>query len=172
MLDHEITDAPAGQFGQTLAQLVRELARDHRVELLVVVPGVVVAAEARPVLAQDLGDRLPAPERRLNLLFSATLSHRVLELAYKSHDMAPFASDLGHDGPPFRWDPARRASLRAELDAAFFHLYDLDRDAILEEPGEIVASIRSNPDTPRKCTTEEKALVEIRAKIDRRLHLS
>jgi ATP-dependent RNA helicase RhlB len=27
--------------------------------------------------------RLPAPERRLNLLFSATLSHRVLELAYE-----------------------------------------------------------------------------------------
>jgi ATP-dependent RNA helicase RhlB len=27
--------------------------------------------------------RLPAPERRLNMLFSATLSHRVLELAYE-----------------------------------------------------------------------------------------
>jgi ATP-dependent RNA helicase RhlB len=27
--------------------------------------------------------RLPDPERRLNMLFSATLSHRVLELAYE-----------------------------------------------------------------------------------------
>ncbi len=39
-----------------------------------------------------------------------------------------------------------------------WYLYDLDRDAILEEPGEIVASIRSKPDTPRTCTTEEKAM--------------
>ena len=29
-----------------------------------------------------------------------------------------------------------------------WYLYDLDRDAILEEPGEIVASIRSKPETP------------------------
>ena len=36
------------------------------------------------------------------------------------------------------------------------YLYDLDRDVILEEPGEIVASIRSKPKTPRKCITEGK----------------
>ena len=42
--------------------------------------------------------------------------------------MAPFARDLGDDGPPFRWDVERRAQLRAELDACFFHLYGLDRD--------------------------------------------
>jgi hypothetical protein len=48
-----------------------------------------------------------------------------------------------------------------------WYLFDLGREAILEEPGEIVASIRSKPDTPRKCTTEEKTLVEIRAKIER-----
>jgi superfamily II DNA or RNA helicase len=39
-----------------------------------------------------------------------------------------------------------------------WYLYDIDRDATLEEPGEIVANIRSEPDTPRKCTTEEKTL--------------
>jgi hypothetical protein len=27
------------------------------------------------------------------------------------------------DGPPFRWDEDRRFLIRAELDAAFFHLY-------------------------------------------------
>jgi hypothetical protein len=48
-----------------------------------------------------------------------------------------------------------------------WYLYDLDRDAILEEPGEIVASIRSEPDTPRYCTTEQKTLVEIRARVER-----
>lgn len=50
-----------------------------------------------------------------------------------------------------------------------WYLYDLDRDAILEEPGEIVASIRSKPETPRKCTTEEKTLVEIRAKFEKHI---
>ena len=50
-----------------------------------------------------------------------------------------------------------------------WYLYDLDRDAILEEPGEIVASIRSKPETPRKCTTEEKTLVEIRAKVEKHI---
>ena len=50
-----------------------------------------------------------------------------------------------------------------------WYLYDLDREAILEEPGEIVASIRSKPETPRKCTSEEKTLVEIRGKIDKHI---
>jgi superfamily II DNA or RNA helicase len=50
-----------------------------------------------------------------------------------------------------------------------WYLYDLDRDAILEEPGEIVASIRSKPDTPRTCTTEEKTLVELRAKVEKHI---
>ena len=50
-----------------------------------------------------------------------------------------------------------------------WYLYDLDRSAILEEPGEIAGSIRSTPETPRQCTTEEKTLVEIRAKIEKHI---
>jgi superfamily II DNA/RNA helicase len=50
-----------------------------------------------------------------------------------------------------------------------WYLYDLDRDRIFEEPGEIVASIRSKPETPRKCTTEEKTVVEIRVKIEKHI---
>jgi hypothetical protein len=53
---------------------------------------------------------------------------RVLELTYTAWDLEPFAEDVGYDGPPFRWDPARRFLLRAELDAAFFHLYGLSKD--------------------------------------------
>lgn len=53
---------------------------------------------------------------------------RVLELTYTAWDLAPFARDCGYDGPPYRWDDARRFLLRCELDAAFFHLYGLDRD--------------------------------------------
>ncbi|MEV1328540.1 DNA methyltransferase [Micromonospora costi] len=55
---------------------------------------------------------------------------RVLELAYTAHDMAPFARDLGDEGAPFRWDEDRRAVIRAELDALFFHLYGTSRDDV------------------------------------------
>ena len=53
---------------------------------------------------------------------------RVLELTYTAWDMQPFAPDCGYDGPPFRWDEGRRFLLRCELDAAYFHLYGLNRD--------------------------------------------
>ena len=52
----------------------------------------------------------------------------VLRLTYTSHDMAPFARDLGYSGPPFTWDEEERRHLRARLDALYFHLYGLDRD--------------------------------------------
>jgi hypothetical protein len=47
----------------------------------------------------------------------------VLRLTYTAWDMEPFAKDLGHDGPPFRWDERERRHLRARLDALYFHLY-------------------------------------------------
>lgn len=55
---------------------------------------------------------------------------RVLELTYTSHSLAPFARDLGYDGPPFGWDEDRRALLRAELDAFYARAYNLDRDEL------------------------------------------
>ena len=51
----------------------------------------------------------------------------VLRLNYTAHDMAPFARDLGYDGPPFVWDEEERRHLRARLDALYFHLYGLSR---------------------------------------------
>ncbi|MGA7495234.1 MAG: hypothetical protein WBX00_00735 [Isosphaeraceae bacterium] len=59
---------------------------------------------------------------------SSWLLPRILELTYTAWDLAPFANDCGYDGPPFRWDKARRFLLRSELDAAFFHLYGVNRD--------------------------------------------
>ena len=50
-----------------------------------------------------------------------------------------------------------------------WYLYDTDRDSILEEPAEIVGSIRSKVNTPRKCTTEQKELVQIRTKIEKHI---
>jgi type I restriction-modification system DNA methylase subunit len=65
---------------------------------------------------------------------SSTLSswfdRRVLELTYTAWDLKPFAQDVGDDGPPFVWNDDRRFFLRAELDAAFFHLYGIERDNV------------------------------------------
>ncbi len=58
------------------------------------------------------------------------IAPRVLELTYTAHDLAPFARDLGYDGPPFAWNPERRALLRAELDAYYAKLYGLTRDEL------------------------------------------
>jgi hypothetical protein len=58
------------------------------------------------------------------------ISERVLELVYTAVDMEPFARDMGYAGPPFAWDPARRFTLRCELDALFFHLYGICRDDV------------------------------------------
>ena len=55
---------------------------------------------------------------------------RILELTYTAYDLKPWAEDLGYDGPPFPFDPDRRAQLRAELDAYFARLYGLTRDEL------------------------------------------
>jgi len=85
-------------------------------------------AEQLPVLPPETYDQA-APwdsERRLD----HWLAGRVLELTYTAWDLQCFARDLGWRGPPFRWDEARRPLLRAELDAAFFHLYAIGRDDV------------------------------------------
>jgi hypothetical protein len=70
---------------------------------------------------------------------------RVLELTYTSHDLKPWAEDLGYDGPPFRFDPERRSLLRAELDAFYAHLYGLNRDELryILDPADVMG-----PDYP------------------------
>ena len=58
----------------------------------------------------------------------ALVRDHVLRLTYTAHDVAPFARDLGYDGPPFPWNDDDRRHLRARLDALYFHLYGLSRD--------------------------------------------
>lgn len=55
---------------------------------------------------------------------------RVVELAFTSSDLQLFARDCGYEGLPFSWDEGRRSQLRAELDAAFFHLYGISVDDV------------------------------------------
>ncbi len=58
------------------------------------------------------------------------LIKRLLELSFTAWDLEGLARDLDYVGPPFRWDIGRRELLRAELDAAFFHIYGIDRDDV------------------------------------------
>ena len=75
----------------------------------------------------------------------AFITPKVLELSYTSHSLAPFARDLGHDGPPFAWDEDRRALLRADLDAFYARAYGLTRDELryILDPADI-----KGPDYP------------------------
>jgi hypothetical protein len=59
----------------------------------------------------------------------AIIRDHVLRLSYTAHDLKRFAEDLGYQGAPFPWDAEERLHLRARLDALFFLLYGLDRDA-------------------------------------------
>ncbi len=55
---------------------------------------------------------------------------RVLELTYTAWDLQPFAQDVGYDDAPFVWDEERRFLMRCELDALYFHLYQIARDEV------------------------------------------
>ena len=67
---------------------------------------------------------------------------RVLELTYTAHDLKPWAEDLGYDGPPFAFNPERRAVLRAELDACYARLYGLTRDELryILDPADVMGA--------------------------------
>lgn len=89
------------------------------------------------------------------------ISINTLELIYTSWDMEPFALDFGWSGPPFRWDEERRFTLRAELDAAFFHLYlqatadgqwtpaRVNEGAVRDETDEELTELKRHFPTPR-----------------------
>jgi hypothetical protein len=56
------------------------------------------------------------------------LTPRVLELSCTAEDMRAVERKLSAIDMPFPPDPKRRELIRIELDAAFFHLYGLERD--------------------------------------------
>jgi N-6 DNA Methylase len=60
-------------------------------------------------------------------VLSSWVESRVRELSYTAWDIEPFALDLHDEGPPFVWDEQRRFVMRAEMDAAYFHLYGTSR---------------------------------------------
>ncbi|NLX21430.1 MAG: N-6 DNA methylase [Phycisphaerae bacterium] len=59
------------------------------------------------------------------------ISNRVLKLSCTADDMKPLAEACGFEPPVHKWKPAEREQLLAELDAAYFVLYGLERDDVL-----------------------------------------
>ncbi|NMB11634.1 MAG: class I SAM-dependent DNA methyltransferase, partial [Firmicutes bacterium] len=64
-----------------------------------------------------------APAERL----ADWISQRVIELLCTANDLKLTGDDVGGPERIFTWNDERRFLLRCELDAAFFHLYGLDR---------------------------------------------
>jgi hypothetical protein len=56
------------------------------------------------------------------------IAERVLKLTCTADDMRPLAEAAGFKEGVHKWKDDERAQLRAELDAAYFILYGIDRD--------------------------------------------
>jgi N-6 DNA Methylase len=81
-----------------------------------------------PVPSPDRYEEFPqwAPLQTLG----SWMSSRIVELSYSNYEMKALADELRDASGPFRWDDERRAMLRAELDAAYFHLYGIVREDV------------------------------------------
>lgn len=55
------------------------------------------------------------------------ISERVLKLSCTANDMIPLAEAAGFEPPVHKWNERERAELMAELDAAYFILYEIER---------------------------------------------
>ena len=60
---------------------------------------------------------------------------------------------------------AETGAFTLEAGPTRWYLYDVGEDSIVESPGDIVGSIRSKPNTPRRCTTERATLKQVRDKV-------
>ena len=58
--------------------------------------------------------------------WESLIAPRAFELSYTCDALKPMADAYGHDGPPSKWDVARRRALQAQLDALFFLAYGFD----------------------------------------------
>ena len=110
----------------------------------------------------DLAERLSSfPLRVFSGKQHPTAGSRAVFFCYALP--APAAQDRGSTGVP----PVEADLWTEEAGFTKWYLYDLATEKIGEEPSEIIALIRSKPDTPRHRAIEDKTLSEIRARIDR-----
>jgi hypothetical protein len=93
--------------------------------------------EQFPMFTPDTYDK-PCPwEPKRKIKLETWISQRVLKLTCTAEDMLPLADACGftkgsfkkeYGGRLHKWDPQDRANLMAELDAAYFILYGIERD--------------------------------------------
>ncbi len=84
--------------------------------------------EQFPMFSPDFyADKCPWDKRRT---LESWISGRVLKLTCTSDDMRPLAEAVGFDPPVHKWKPDERAKLLAELDAAYFILYGIEREDV------------------------------------------
>jgi hypothetical protein len=84
--------------------------------------------EQLPIFGPDAYRQRCPWNKRITL--ESWISNRVLKLTCTSNDMIPLAEAAGFDPPVHKWKPDERAELMAELDAAFFILYRIDREDV------------------------------------------
>ncbi|GGB62916.1 hypothetical protein GCM10011316_38510 [Roseibium aquae] len=73
-------------------------------------------------------ESLSEPVTWLGETASDWLLPRALELFYTNDELYALCEDLGRTHPPFFWNTERRSLIQAEIDAAMFHLYGLNRE--------------------------------------------
>jgi type I restriction-modification system DNA methylase subunit len=82
--------------------------------------------EQIPTLPPDTYDEKCPWDKKQTL--EKWISERVLKLSCTAEDMIPLAEAAGFKEKIHKWKDAERAELRAELDAAYFHLYGISRE--------------------------------------------
>ena len=65
-----------------------------------------------------------------------------------------------------------RGEFTEEAGTTRWYYFVVGDDTILDDPGEIVAYIRSTPRTPRRCAMEERTLLDIRKRVERHVRNS
>jgi hypothetical protein len=84
--------------------------------------------EQLPTLAPDAYAARCPWDKRLTL--EKWISDRVLALTCTANDMKPLAEAAGFEEAVRKWKDDERAGLMAELDAAYFLLYAVERDDV------------------------------------------
>ena len=121
--------------------------------------GARTAIEEMHLEYQDLLQADPELEWRLQLLPGAVFSGRKRSPQGMLGVFLLLCSTSSRRGKPVTLP--KMQGLRAGTSTNF------DRAEVLEEPGDIAESIRSKPETPRKCFAEEKTLIKVRSIVEK-----
>ncbi len=84
--------------------------------------------EQLPVFSLEFYNSPCLWDKRMSL--EEWITGRVLKLTCTSNDMKPLAEATGFKPGVHKWDARDRAELMAELDAAYFVLYEIERDDV------------------------------------------